>query len=240
MAGSSFHSGSRGSSAAENSPCEGKKRIFVVDDHPLLRGGLVHLIEEQPDFVCFGEAEGAGGTILAVDSDPPPDLVVLDLMLGNEDGLELVKQVQMLRPGLLILVISLHDELIYAERALRAGASGFIMKRESPAEVLKAIHAVLAGEIYLSPRMKVLLAEKGLAPEPTAFLVPNALQPLSDRELHVFRLLGAGLATRQIARQLNLSGKTIETYRENLKAKLNLANAAELVQAAKRWVSEVI
>lgn len=223
-----------------DAPASKKPQVLVVDDHPLLRGGLVNLIEEQADLGCYGEASNAAGTILAVDSDPPPDLVILDLMLGNEDGLELVKQVRMLRPSMSLLVISMHDELIYAERALRAGASGFIMKKEAPEEVIRAIRSVLAGEIYLSPKMKVLLSEKGLAPEPTAFLVPHAIQPLSDRELQVFRLIGAGLATRQIALELRLSGKTIETYRENLKVKLDLSNAAALVQAAKKWVEEVI
>jgi len=216
----------------------GKKRVLVVDDHPLLRGGVVSLIREQPDLEVCGEADSFGSTILAVDDDPPPDLLVMDLMLGNADGLELLKQVRALRPGLLILVISMHDELIYAERAIRAGASGYIMKREEPQEVLKAIRAVLNGEIYLSTRMKVLLKERGLTDSPLVFLMPEANPPLSDRELQVFRLIGVGLSTRQIAQELHLSGKTIETYRENLKAKLRLPDAAALRQAAKKWVEQ--
>lgn len=215
----------------------GKARVLVVDDHPLLRGGLVQLISGASDMVLCGEADSFTGTILAVDDDPPPDLVILDLMLGNADGLELIKQIRALRPGLPILVISMHDELIYAERALRAGAAGFIMKQEPSEEVLAAARAVLAGGLYLSGRMKVLLAEKGLAPDPGRFLVPDADPPLSDRELHVFRLIGAGLATRQIAAELRLSVKTIETYRENLKLKLRLRNAPELLRAAKAWVN---
>jgi len=214
-------------------------RVLVVDDHPLLRCGLVQLIGKAPHLLLSGEADSAGTTILAVDSDPPPDLVILDLMLGHEDGLELIKQIRALRPGILILVISMHDELIYAERALRAGASGFIMKSEPPEEVLTAVRAVLRGEIYLSGRMRVLLSEKGLAPDPFRFLVPQADPPLSDRELHVFRLIGAGLATKQIADALHLSVKTIETYRENLKCKLRLANARELLGAAKQWVDKI-
>ena len=216
-----------------------KARVLVVDDHPLLRCGLVQLIGKDPNLLLSGEADSVGTTILAVDSDPPPDLVVLDLMLGHEDGLELIKQIRALRPGILILVISMHDELIYAERALRAGASGFIMKHEPPEEVLAAVRAVLRGEIYLSGRMRVLLAEKGLAPDPFRFLVPQADPPLSDRELHIFRLIGAGLATKQIADALHLSVKTIETYRENLKCKLRLANARELLCAAKQWVDKI-
>ena len=214
-------------------------RVLVVDDHPLLRGGLVKLIAGEPDLVLCGEAADASGTILAVDDDPPPDLLILDLMLGNSDGLELIKQVRALRPGLPVLVISMHDELIYAERALRAGASGFVMKKEPPEEVLSAVRSILAGGYYLSGRMRVLLESKGLTSEPVKFLVPEADPPLSDRELHVFRLIGAGLPTREIASELNLSGKTIETYRENLKVKLRLPNAAELLRAAKQWVAAI-
>jgi len=214
-------------------------RVLIVDDHPLMRDGLAFLLGNEADLVVCGEASNAGATILAVDDDPPPDLVILDLMLGSEDGLELIKQIRALRPGLLILVISMHDEWIYAERALRAGASGYIMKKESPEEVLAAIRAVLCGEVYLSGRMRVLLSQRGLTTDPCRFLVPQADPPLSDRELHVFRLIGAGLSTKQIATELHLSGKTIETYRENLKVKLRLANAKELLREAKTWVDKV-
>jgi len=214
-------------------------RVLIVDDHPLMRGGLVQLIAKEPRLTLCGEADSVGTTILAVDDDPPPDLVILDLMLGHEDGLELIKQIRALRPGILILVISMHDEWIYAERALRAGASGYIMKKEPSAEVLAAVRAVLRGEVYLSGRMRVLLAEKGLAPEPCRALVPQANPPLSDRELHIFQLIGAGLATKQIAEALHLSVKTIETYRENLKTKLRLRNAPELLRSAKAWVDRV-
>ncbi len=216
-----------------------RARVLVVDDHPLLRNGLVQLIAKERDLTLCGQADSAGTTILAVDDDPPPDIVILDLMLGNADGLELIKQIRALRPGLLILVISMHDEWIYAERALRAGASGYIMKKESAEEVLKAVRAVLAGEVYLSGRMRVLLSEKGLAPDPCSVLVPQANPPLSDRELHVFRLIGARLSTKQAAEALHLSVKTIETYRENLKIKLRLANAAELLHAAREWVDKI-
>lgn len=217
----------------------GPARVLIVDDHPLMRDGLAFLIGNQPDLRVCGKAGSAGATILAVDDDPPPDLVILDLMLGSEDGLELIKQIRALRPGLLILVISMHDEWIYAERALRAGASGYIMKKEPPEEVLSAVHAVLRGEVYLSGRMRVLLSQRGVTPDPCRFLVPQADPPLSDRELHVFRLIGAGLSTKQIASELHLSGKTIETYRENLKVKLRLANARELLREAKAWVDKV-
>ncbi len=212
------------------------KQVLVVDDHPLLRAGLVKLINEQPEFALFGEASSTGETILAIDSDPPPDLVILDLMLGHEDGLELLKQIRVLRPGLPVLVISVCDETVYAGRALRAGAAGFLMKNEPSSEVIHAAKAVLRGEFYLSGRMRVLLAQEGLTPEPASLLVPEAQPPLSDRELHVYRLIGAGLPTREIAAELRLSIKTIETYRENLKTKLRLKNAAELVRSATQWV----
>ena len=211
--------------------------MLVVDDHPLLRRGLAQILENSPDMVLFGEADTPSSTILAVDSDPPPDLIILDLMLGNSDGLELIKQIRAIRPGLAILVISLHDEWVYAERALRAGASGFIMKKEPPEEVLAAARVVIGGGIYLSGRMKVLLSEKGVVPDLIQRLVPEADPPLSDRELQVFRLIGTGLATKKIAVLLNLSGKTIETYRENLKLKLGLRNAEELARAAGEWVN---
>ena len=202
-------------------------RVLIVDDHPLLRCGLAEMVGKDPGLLVCGEADSAGTTILAIDDDPPPDLVILDLMLRHEDGLELIKQLRALRPGLLILVISMHNELIYAERALRAGASGFIMKNEPSHEVLAAVHAVLQGGIYLSNRMRVLMSEIGLTSDPFRFL-----------ELHVFRLIGAGLSTKQIATVLHLSGKTIETYRENLKIKLSLSNARELLSAAKQWVDK--
>ena len=218
---------------------EGPARVLVVDDHPLLRDGLVQLISGAPGLVLCGEAADASGTILAVDDDPPPDLVILDLMLGNSDGLELIKQIRSLRPGLPILVISMHDELIYAERALRAGASGFVMKKEPQEEVLSAVRTILGGGHHLSGRMRVLLEGKGVTSDPVQFLVPQANPPLSDRELHVFRLIGAGLPTREIAVELRLSVKTVETYRENLKIKLRLRNAAELLRAAKQWVAKV-
>lgn len=204
-----------------------------------MRGGLAQLISQDPSLTLCGEADSVGSTILAVDNDPPPDLVILDLMLGHEDGLELIKQIRALRPGLLILVISMLDEWVYAERSLRAGASGYIMKKETSEEVLSAVQAVLRGELYLSGRMRVLLAQRGLAPELCEALVPQASPPLSDRELHVFRLIGAGLATKQIATELHLSVKTIETYRENLKTKLRLSNAQELLRAARAWVDKV-
>jgi len=213
--------------------------VLVVDDHPLIRCGLVQMIESAPDLALYGEAATTEELTLAVDSDPPPDLIILDLMLGNADGLDEIKRIRAFRPGLPVLIVSLHDELVYAERALRAGAAGFIMKKEPMTEVLSAARAVLRGSIYLSGRMKVLLAENGIVSDPCQFLVPEADPPLTDRELHVYRLVGAGLSTKQVATQLKISVKTVETYREHLKLKLSVRNAGELVQSAKRWVARV-
>ena len=214
-----------------------KKRILVAEDHPVTRSGIVQLLKQEPDLRVCGEVDNRGDTILAVDRDPPPDLVFLDLMLGHADGLETIKQLRAIRPGILILVVSAQEEWLHAERVLRAGASGYIMKTEPNAELLAAVRAVLRGEIYLSARMRVLLTDRGLISHPClAMLVPQADPPLSDREFHVYRLIGIGLSTKQIATELHLGGKTIETYKEHLKIKLRLANAEELKREAKAWV----
>lgn len=214
---------------------EEKKRVLVVDDHPLLREGIVQLLNRQRDLaVCAeaGDAAGAKQTLL----DSSPDGVVLDLALGHGDGIELIKQLKALRPDVPILVVSMHEETTFAERALRAGAGGYVMKHQSPDEVLAALRTVLQGDIALSRKMNTLLVRRSLGIEADADDPVKA--KLSDRELHVFQLIGTGLATRQIAAELGLSVKTIETYRENLKVKLGLKDGAALVSRAKRWVEE--
>ncbi|MBI4660410.1 MAG: response regulator transcription factor [Verrucomicrobia bacterium] len=210
-----------------------KQRILIVDDHPLLRAGLIQFIDRQKDMICCGEADGAASTQNAVLAYKP-DLVLLDLRLRGEDGLELIKSLKSQHPKLLILVISQCDEMLYAERALRAGARGYIMKEEATEEVLFAIRAVLGGELYLSRKLAIRLVRKTIESRP---LMPGpGVESLTDRELQVFQLLGSGLSTRQIAERLNLSFKTIETYRENIKHKLGLGGAADLVRYATRWV----
>ena len=204
-----------------------KKRILVIDDHPLLREGLSQLINKQPDLAVCGEAATAAEAKAAVENISP-DAVVLDLMLGHSDGLELIKFLKAVAPNVAVLVISMHDENVYAERAIQSGALGYIMKEEAPAKVLEALRTVLGGDRFLSPRMMALMAD--------AEASGGSEWPLTDRELHVFRLIGAGLSTKQIAQRLSLSGKTIETYRENIKVRLGLRDGAELTARARAWI----
>ena len=210
-----------------------KKRVLVVDDHPLLRAGLIQFIDRQEDLICCGEADSAASTQSAVPSCKP-DLVLLDLRLRSEDGLELIKSLKSQFPELLILVLSQRDETLYAERALRAGARGYIMKEEAAGEVLSAVRAVLSGEFYLSRKLAIRLVQKSIESRPA--VSGPGIGSLTDRELQVFELLGSGLSTRQIATKLNLSFKTIETYRENIKHKLGLSGSTDLVRCATNWV----
>lgn len=206
-----------------------KTRILVVDDHPLVRNGLVKLLSQQSDLVCCGEA----GTVAETQSAAArlhPNLILLDLRLRSGDGLELIKSLTAQFPDSLILVLSQYDDRLFVERALRAGARGYLLKDQAAHEVLNAIRSVLAGEIYLSPALLSCMLRK-LRDVPNE--EPDArLELLTDRELHVLQLLGRGLSTRQIAIELNLNFKTIETHRENLKHKLELRNAPELVHYA--------
>jgi DNA-binding NarL/FixJ family response regulator len=206
--------------------------VLVVDDHPFFRAGLVQWLKVQSGLVCCGEADSIASARQAV-SERKPDLVILDLRLGQEDGIELIKQFTIDLPDLRILVMSQGDEAIYAERVLRAGAFGYVMKAHATIEVLNAIRVVLAGEIYVSQRIAVRMLKsflRGNATEP-----PGELSKLSDRELSVFQLIGSGLGTSKIAEHLHLSVKTVESYRENIKHKLGLADATTLVRAAAVW-----
>lgn len=217
-----------------NKSNQGKTCIFVVDDHPLVRNGLLHLINQQPDMFCGAAAADVAEAVKSF-SLQNPDLIILDLRLKNCDGLELIKSLKAQYPSIFILVLSQFDEELYAERALRAGAHGYIMKDNATDEVVNAIRTVLAGEIYLTRIMTSHLLQKTLT---TRLPRTNDVEKLTDREIHVLQLLGAGLSTREIAGQMNLSIKTIETYREHLKHKLNLDNAATLVQYAVQWVEK--
>jgi DNA-binding NarL/FixJ family response regulator len=210
-----------------------KTRVLVVDDHPLFRSGLVDLVNRQPNLTCCGEVDSAAKALESL-RQKEPDLILLDLRLGQDDGLELIKALKVQRPASAILVISQYDETLYAQRALRAGASGYLMKEEATDEVLTAIHAVLAGELYVSRTMSVLLLRKSLEERPGS--ARTGVQSLTDRELQVFQMLGAGMGTRQIAESFHLSVKTIETYRQNIKNKLQLPDAAALVRQARQYV----
>jgi DNA-binding NarL/FixJ family response regulator len=212
-----------------------KVRILVVDDHPLFREGLVQFINRQLGFVACGEAESVARTRTAL-ATLKPDLLLLDLCLGDGDGLELIKEVRAQLPKMPILVLSQMDEALYAERVLRAGANGYVMKEEATEEVLNGIRTVMKGELHVSRRISVIVLHRLLETKREGRT--EGLASLTDRELQVFQMLGAGLKTREIAHELKLSSKTIETYRENLKHKLGLGSAAELVKQAIQWIEK--
>ncbi|HVE11869.1 MAG TPA: response regulator transcription factor [Elusimicrobiota bacterium] len=207
-------------------------RILIVDDHPIVRQGLAQTLEQQPGLsVCGGAADAAEALRMA--AKEAPDLVITDLSLGEQrGGLELIKELLARLPGLPVLVLSMHDESFYAERALRAGAKGYIMKQEPPERVVEAVRRVLRGEIHLSERTAAQLLTQ-IAQGPARPVSP--VSRLSDRELQVFKLIGAGYATRQIAQKLSVSSKTVETHRQHIKEKLRLSDSTALVRAAIEW-----
>jgi DNA-binding NarL/FixJ family response regulator len=210
-----------------------KVPILVVDGHPIFRQGLIQLIDNEVDMMVSGEA-GDVATAKQMLEARNADLVLLELRLGSGDVFELIKGWKGRYPKLRVLILSAYDEALYAERALRAGAAGYVMKEEDPQETLNAIRTVLAGELYLSHRMASCLLHKLIQAKPAAR--DGQVEGLSDRELQVFRMLGTGLGSRKIGDDLHLSIKTIETYRENIKHKLGLRNAAELIRIATQWV----
>ena len=206
-------------------------RVLIVDDHPLYRQGLRRFIEAQAELACCGEADSPQSA-RQIAQETKPDLVILDLSLKREDGLELLKNLVAAAPSLRVLVLSQKDESAHAEPVLRAGALGYIMKEEATEELLTAVRTVLRGEIYVSRRLAAVILKKFLRGTPG----DGISDKLSDRELQVFQFLGAGLSTRDIATQLHLSVKTVETHRENIKHKLALDDSPSLVQAAQQWI----
>ncbi len=209
-----------------------KSRVLVVDDHPIVREGLIGLINRQPDLVCCGQAgtaPAAEEAVIALE----PDLILLDLRLGTRDGLELIKSLRAQVPSCRILVLSQMDEETFAERALRAGAQGYVMKEQASDELLGAIRTVLVGEIYATRGVAARLLRSMVGAG--AQTLRQGVEQLTDRELHVLQLLGSGLSTRAIAAELKLSLKTVETHRENIKRKLGLANASQLLHYATLW-----
>jgi len=209
-----------------------KRRILIVDDHPLYRDGLRRFIDGQPNLICCGEADCAKAAFEKV-RECRPELVIIDLRLRRENGLEVIKNLLTEQPLLRVLVLSQGDETVHAELALRTGAHGYIMKEEATEELLHAITAVLHGELYVSKRLSALVLKRFFRGETDT---PNLIEKLSDRELQVFQFLGSGLSVQAIAEQLHLSVKTVETHRENIKHKLELRDAASVVQAARDWV----
>jgi DNA-binding NarL/FixJ family response regulator len=215
----------------ESCPAD-KLKVFVVDDHPIVRQGLAQLINREPDLTVCGEAQEAASALHSI-SIEKPDILIVDISLVGPDGLELVKNIRLRYPSLPVLILSMHDESIYAERALRAGANGYIMKHEAAERVLGAVRQVLNHEVYVSERVASRLLHHYINGSPTAGQSP--LADLSDRELEVFRLIGEGHSTRAIAEELHLSIKTVESYQAHIKEKLSLKNGRELVQHAIQW-----
>jgi len=210
------------------------RRILLVDDHPVVRRGLAQLINQEEDMEVCGEAVDCTGA-LALIGDEKPDLAVVDLSLRGSDGLDLLKGLKQRRCRLPVLVLSMHDESVYAERALRAGASGYIMKQEALERVLQAIRVIFTGEVYLSEKMQARLLRAVSATSADSEVPPMAR--LSNRELEVFQLIGQGLTTGEIGRHLNLSVKTVETHCSRIKEKLGIKSATELLQSATLWVA---
>ncbi|HWH69069.1 MAG TPA: response regulator transcription factor [Candidatus Sulfotelmatobacter sp.] len=216
-------------------PTSDKSRLLIVDDHPLFREGLRQLIEREPDLAVCGEAASAAEALQSV-AQLQPDLVLVDISLGSSSGIDLIKSIKNEHEELPVLVISMHDESLYAERALRAGAMGYIMKQEPGKTVKAAIRKVLSGEMYLSERMSSTVISKFMRGQGDRPASP--LELLSDRELEVFRMLGQGKGTRQIAQDLNVTVATVNSFRNRIKEKLHLKTATEVMLHAIQWARE--
>ena len=209
-----------------------KIKVLLVDDHPLVREGLVNLISQEAGSQICGEA-GSEPQALEIIRTVQPHVAIVDISLENGSGIELIKSIKAMFPAVTVLVLSMHDEALYAERALRAGARGYIMKREAAKKVIQAIRCVLAGQLYVSEKIAARLAEKFV--EGRLVTTPSPIEQLSNRELEVFELLGLGHNTRQIADHLHVGFKTVQAYSARIKEKLKLANATELLREAIRW-----
>ncbi|MGH8021036.1 MAG: response regulator [Opitutaceae bacterium] len=225
----------RPAAPAQSSTGAKKISIFLVDDHPLVRQGLGQVIGAETDMAICGEAETAAKALSGIDAKKP-DLVIVDISLRGNNGLELIKNIKAIHHNLPILVFSMHDETVYAQRALRAGARAYVMKQESADKIILAIRRIMSGDIYVSNRVadQVLHQLVSGGGDPAG----SPVDRLSDRELEVIQLIGRGLSTREIAGSLNLSVKTIESHRAHIKEKLNLRNATELVQFSVQWVEQ--
>lgn len=208
------------------------KRVFLVDDHPMVREHLTALLQREPDLEVCGEASDAP-TAISLIPVREPDLIILDISLKASHGLELLKNLKSVCPRIPVLVLSMHDESLYAERALRAGATGYITKEEATVNVLSAVRKVLGGEVYLSERMSARMMKKVVTGRLEA---SSPIEALTDRELEIFQMIGRGLGTRQIAEELRLGIKTVESYRARIKDKLQLSDGNQLLQHAIQWV----
>ncbi|HWH68318.1 MAG TPA: response regulator transcription factor [Candidatus Sulfotelmatobacter sp.] len=207
-------------------------RVLLVDDHPIVRDGLAEVINREADLTVCAQAEDRHQALAAIEATRP-DLVVVDLTLKNSSGLELIKDINTRWPRIFILVVSMHDETLYAERVLRAGAQGYITKQEATRDILLGIRRILSGGIYLNEKTASAVLSRLLA-KPEA-VHDSIVDLLADRELQVFELTGLGLSTREIAARLHIDTKTVDTYRARIKEKLHLKSSSELLQLAIRW-----
>ena len=214
------------------SPRRVQKRIMVVDDHPMTRNGIADWIRCEQDLSVCAEAQNAEQALEAV-SKSNPDLVLADITLPGKSGLELIKDLRAMQPDLPILVISMHDESLYAERVLRAGARGYIMKHEGGDDIIRAIRQVLSGKLYVSEQMSARILEGVSGRQPATQC--SAIKQLTDRELEIFQLIGQGLSTQEIANKLHLSAKTVHAHRASIKDKLEIKSVTELISYAARW-----
>ncbi|MEQ8851851.1 response regulator transcription factor [Gimesia sp.] len=214
---------------------QSKTRIMIVDDHPIVREGYSRLIEREVNLQVCAEADSKSVALNQIMNDPP-DLVIVDISLKDGSGLELIKDIKAQFKQIKMLAVSMHDENLFAERCIRAGALGFVNKQQAPEQLVTAIHRVLSGKVFLSSEITERMICRSIGSE--NYSEESPIETLSDRELEVFEQIGLGETTRQIAEKLNLSPKTVETYRENIKHKLNLDNATELIRNAIQWVLE--
>jgi len=221
----------KASQQAKAEPC--RKKILLVDDHPMMRAGLAQLINRQHDMVVCAEA-GQPSEVFDLITRTKPDLVLTDLTMPGRGGLEFIKDLIALHPDLRILVISMHDEVVYAERCLRAGARGYIMKESGSENLLAALRRVIEGQTYVSPGVSETILSNLSARKPRGSDSP--IQALSDREFEVFQLVGQGKGTREIAAQLHLSSKTVDVHRGHIREKLGLKDVTALVRYAVRWL----
>ena len=212
-------------------------RIYIVDDHPLVRQGLTQIVANETDMEICGEAEDSPAAIRGV-GEANPDAIIVDISLKGTNGLELIKNLKAIHEDIPILVFSMHDETIYAQRALRAGAKAYVMKKESPSKVVDAIRKIIQGEIYVSPSVADQVLHQIVNGPGNVSTSP--VDRLTDRELEVVQLIGRGLSSREIAESLHLSVKTIESHRAHVKEKLSLRNATELVQFSVQWVDQQV
>jgi DNA-binding NarL/FixJ family response regulator len=208
-----------------------KRTVFIVDDHPIVRHGIMQLINDQHDLVVCGQHEDAYEALKLI-RQLSPDLTLLDISLKDTGGIELLKELRAQNPKIRTLILSMHDESLYAERALRAGARGYVMKHEAPEVLIRAIRMVLGGELFMSDKMSAMLLQRVVGDRKPVDMLP--LDRLTDREIEIFRMIGGGLSVKEMAEKLYLSVKTIQAHREHIKTKLAIKSSAELLRYAMR------